>query len=294
MLPPDDTGSHRSLGLLCVHAHPDDEAIATGGVLARYAAEGIRTAVVTCTGGELGEIVGEGMDPDEIRPRLAQLRLEELARSLEILGAGPPRLLGYRDSGMLGTDGNADQSSFWAAPFDEAVGRLVREIRDFRPDVLVTYDAFGNYGHPDHVQAHRVGLCAAEAAAVDALYPDAGPGWHVRKVYCTTYPRSLVMAFAQALADRGLPSPFGDEDPAEVRLGVDDDQITTVVDVREWITQKWGALRAHASQVGPESYFLNVPEDMRELAFGREFFVRQRSAVAVPSTQEDDLFAGLR
>ena len=283
-----------SLALMCVHAHPDDEVIMTGGVLARAADEGIRTAVVTATGGELGEIVGEGMDPDEIRPRLAEVRRDELAASLSILGAGEPRSLGYRDSGMMGTEGNEEPGSFWRAPFDEAVGRLVAEIRTFRPDVLVTYDAFGGYGHPDHIQTHRVALVAAEACAVGPLYPDTGDPWTVGKLYLGTIPRSFV-AFANAELPRyGLASPFGEEtDPDRLQIGTPDDEITTFVDVLPWLERKWAALRAHTSQIGPGSFFLDMPQELRESAFGRECFVRQRSRAGVPDA-EDDLFAGLR
>lgn len=283
-----------TLGLMCVHAHPDDEAIATGGVLARAADEGLRTAVVTATGGELGEVVGEGMDPDEVRPRLADVRREELTAALDVLGAGPPRFLGYRDSGMIGTDGNDDPQSFWRAPFDDAVGRLVAEIRGFRPSVLVTYDAFGLYGHPDHVQTHRVGLVAAEACAAAALYPDAGPPWRVPKVYLSTVPRSFVATANAELPRLGLPSPFGEEtDPARLVIGTPDEEVTTVVDVYAWLERKWAALRAHASQIGPDSFFLSMPEELRAEAFGTECFVRQRSSVPTPA-EEDDLFTGLR
>lgn len=283
-----------TLGLLCVHAHPDDEAIATGGVLLRAADEGLRTAVVTCTGGELGEIVGEGMDPEVVRPRLAEVRRAELAQALDILRAGDPRFLGYRDSGMLGTAGNAEPGSFWRAPFDEAVGRLVAEIRAFRPDVVVTYDAFGNYGHPDHVQTHRVALVAAEACAVGALYPEAGEPWRVAKLYLSTLPRSLVAQVNVELPRFGAPSPFGEEtDPDKLTFGTPDEDVTTVVDVVPQLERKWAALRAHVSQLGPDSFFLGMPSELRELTFGREWFVRQRSRVAVP-LPEDDLFAGLR
>lgn len=282
------------LALMCVHAHPDDETISNGGVLARAAGEGMRTAVVTATGGERGEIVGAGMDPDEVRPRLAQVRRDELAAALAILGAGAPRFLGYRDSGMLGTEGNDDPGSFWRAPFDEAVGRLVTEIRDFRPDVLVTYDAFGGYGHPDHVQAHRVSLVAAEACAVGGLFPDAGDAWRIPKLYLGTLPRSFVALANTELPRYGLPSPFGDEtDPAKLTVGTPDDQVTTSVDVHPWLDRKRRALLAHASQIGPDSFFMNMPPELFEGAFGREWFVRQRSAVDVPPV-EDDLFAGLR
>lgn len=283
-----------TLGLLCVHAHPDDETIMTGGVLARAAAEGLRTAVVTCTGGELGEIVGEDMDPAEVAPRLAEVRREELTQALGILGAGAPRFLGYRDSGMWGTEGNDDPASFWRAPFDEAVGRLVAELRTFRPDVLVTYDAFGVYGHPDHIQAHRVASAAAEAAPLATLYPEAGPPWTVRKVYQATVPRSQIVRANALLLANGLPSPFGTvTDPDEIPIGVPDAHVTAAVDVRPWLDAKWRALRAHHSQLGPESFFLNVPEALREEAFGTEWFALQRGRVPTV-LPEDDLFAGLR
>jgi N-acetyl-1-D-myo-inositol-2-amino-2-deoxy-alpha-D-glucopyranoside deacetylase len=277
-------------GLLCVHAHPDDEAISTGGVLLRAADRGFDTAVVTCTAGERGEIAGEGLDPEEVRPRLGEVRRAELAAALAVLGAGEPRLLGYRDSGMLGDKGNADPRSFWQADFDEAVGRLVAQIRALRPAVLVTYDAFGLYGHPDHVQAHRVALVAAEAAAVPALHPAAGDPWRVTKVYQATVPRSFTRALHAALMARGLPSPFAPE--GGIPVGSPDDLVTTVVDVRAVVERKLAALHAHRSQLGPDSLFLNVPDDLVEAAFGTEWFVRQRSDVAVPHT-EDDLMTGL-
>lgn len=282
------------LGLLCVHAHPDDESISTGGVLARYADEGIRTAVVTCTGGERGEIVGPGMDPDAIRSRLGQVREEELSRALEILAAGSPRLLGYVDSGMMGAEDNDDEASFWRAPFDDAVGRMVTQIRALRPDVVVTYDAFGGYGHPDHIQSHRVACVAVEAASVAALYPGAGPAWRVRKVYFAAIPKRVIVRFNVELARRGLPSPFGVIDRVEdLPFGTADERITTVIDVRAWQARKVAAIRAHVSQCGPNSFFLNFPDELLGEAFGQEWFIRHRSDVDVPGG-EDDLFAGLR
>lgn len=281
-----------NLGLLCVHAHPDDETISTGGVLLRAAAEGRRTAVVTCTGGELGEIVGEHMDPVTVRPRLGEVRRGELTDALAILGAGEPRLLGYRDSGMVGTAGNADPRAFWRADVDVAVGRVVAEIRAFRPDVLVTYDAFGIYGHPDHVQAHRVALLASEACSVEALYPEAGPVWRIAKVYLATVPRSFVVMAHRELAARGLASPFGPGAAEPGPFGSPDEVVTTIVDVSAHVERKLAALQAHASQIGPSSFFLNMPADLTGLAFGAEWFIRQRSLVAAPA-DEGDLFAGL-
>lgn len=282
------------LGLMCVHAHPDDESISTGGVLAKAAAEGLRTAVVTCTGGELGEVVGAGMDPDEVFPRLGEVRYEELTEALKILGAGEPRLLGYRDSGMVGTAGNDDPRSFWQARFDEAVGRMVAQIREFRPSVLVVYDGFGGYGHPDHVQAHRVGLIGVEAAGYPLLYPEAGPGWRVPKIYVVSLPKSRVMAFNERMAAAGLASPFPAAERVEdIPVGTPDEVFTTVVDVRPWLDTKMRALRAHYSQLAPESFFLNLPPEMEAEAFGAEHFVRLRTDVPAPE-REQDLFAGLR
>ena len=280
------------LGLLCVHAHPDDEVIGTGGTLLRYAEEGIRTAVVTCTGGERGEI--HNMDEAETRPRLAAVRRVELERSLELLGAGAPRLLGYVDSGMMGEEGNDDPASFWRAPLDDAIGRLVMHIREFRPHVMVTYDAFGGYGHPDHLQTHRVAVLAAEACAVDALYRKAGPGWRVPKVYLSSFPKSAIFRFAQTMVAMGLESPFGEFERVEdVPMGAADDELGARIDVRPYVEQKRAALKAHASQIAADSFFLTIPPESFAEAFGNEWFLRHRSDVRATGV-EDDLFAGLR
>lgn len=282
------------LGLMCVHAHPDDECIGTGGVLLRAHEEGLRTAVVTCTGGERGEVVGPGMDPEEVFPRLGEVRRKELTTALALLGAGEPRWLGYVDSGMMGEPGNDDPTSFWQAPFDEAVGRLVAHIRSFRPDVLVTYDAFGGYGHPDHIQTHRVAMVAAEASAVAALYPDTGPDWRVRKVYASMMPVSAMLRVNALLGAAGLDSPFGEAERAEdLPFGTPDELVTATIDVRPWLARKTEALRAHHSQLSEDSFFLNFPADVAGEAFGTEWFVRLRCLVPA-GDQEDDLFAGLR
>lgn len=282
----------RQLGLMCVHAHPDDECIVTGGTLLRAAKEDIRTAVVTCTGGERGEI--HNMDEPSNRPHLQQIRTEELTKALAILEAGAPRFLGYVDSGMMGTEGNDDPASFWRAPLDEAVGRLVRQIREFQPDVLVTYDAFGGYGHPDHIQTHRVAMLAAEACNVAPLYPEAGPAWRVRKVYLSSFPKSAIFAAAKEYAARGLPSPFGAFERVEdIPMGVPDEELGAVIDVSEFLDRKMEALHQHVSQLDPSSFFLNTPPEFGEKIFGTEWFVRQRSDVAGGGI-EDDLFAGLR
>ena len=281
-----------TLGLMCVHAHPDDETIGTGGILLRYAEEGMRTAVVTCTGGERGEV--HNMDVEATRPRLAEVRRAELEAALDVLKVDRPRLLGYVDSGMMGTDGNNDPAAFWRAPLDEAIGRLVAEIREFRPAVFTTYDAFGGYGHPDHLQTHRVGLLAAEACAVPALYPEAGPAWRIPKVYLSALPKSAIMRANEVLLSQGLPSPFPTADRAEdIPMGIPDEELGAILDVRLFLDGKLEALHKHRSQMDPSSFFLNLPAELNEDAFGSEWFVRHRSDVEV-SGVEDDLFTGLR
>ena len=281
-------------GLLAIHAHPDDEVITTGGVLRHSVVRGFRVKVVTCTDGSRGEVVGEGMDPAEVFPRLAEVRRGEIANALGALGVTEHELLGYADSGMMGTEGNEDPASFWQADLHEAIGRVVAIIRSFKPSVFVTYDPFGGYGHPDHIQTHRVGLLAVEAASMAALYPEAGPAWRTPKAYYTAIPKSGIVKMNQMFLDRGLPSPFGEEiDPAEIPMGTDDDLITSLVDVSEHIEDKQAALKAHHSQISPESFFLNIPDDLIPTLYGTESFVRVRSDVRVDDELETDLFSGL-
>lgn len=266
--------------LMAVHAHPDDEAIATGGLLARAAAAGWDVTVVTCTGGERGEVVadqlgGPNTDPADVAARLPQIRRDELAASLATLGANPPVWLGYRDSGMRGDPANDDPASFWRAPFDEAVGRLVAELRARRPALVVTYDAFGLYGHPDHVQAHRVTLCAVEAAAQPLLHPEAGPACPAPGVALATIARSGLAATNAALAQHGVASPFGTEtDPQRLSMGTPDAEVDFAVDVTEHLETKRAALACHRTQVAADSLFLNVPAELARTVLGTEWFVR--------------------
>ena len=160
-----------ALTLMVVHAHPDDESISTGGVLARYADEGLRTVLVTCTGGEVGEIADPGLATPET---LVEVRRRELEQACEILRVGKLHLLGYRDSGMMGTLDNAHPASFHQASLDEATARLVALVRREQPQVLVTYDKNGFYGHPDHIKAHQITAAAYEAAGDPARWPEAG------------------------------------------------------------------------------------------------------------------------
>ena len=203
------------LTLMAVHAHPDDECFGTGGVLIKYASEGVRTVLVTATKGEEGEIHDPDLTEEEARPRLAEIREEELRRAAALLKIGVVEYLGYRDSGMMGTPANEHPESFNKADLDEATGRLVRLIRKYRPQVLVTYNEDGGYGHPDHLQCHRVTVRAFDAAGDPAQYPDAGPAWRPLKLYATAWSRERWQALRAAMAERGIEWPFGRDQDEE-------------------------------------------------------------------------------
>src|SRR5690242_1809499 len=173
------------LTLMAVHAHPDDEATSGGASLVRYQAEGVRTILVTCTDGAEGEIHDPDLDPEEAKPRLPQIRAEELARAVKVMNISEAINLGYRDSGMVGTPANEDPNSFHQADMREAVGRLVKLVRQYRPQVMFTYNSFGGYGHPDHIKAHKIAIAAFDYAANIRRYPEAefGPAWQPLKLY---------------------------------------------------------------------------------------------------------------
>ena len=279
------------LTLMTVHAHPDDEAIGTGGILARYSDEGLQTVLVTCTGGEVGEIA----DPTLAAPEnLAEVRKRELLAACEILGVGRLHLLGYRDSGMAGTPDNDHPYSFNKANLDEATGKLVALVRRERPQVLVTYDENGFYGHPDHINANRITVAAFGAAADAARYPEAGPPWQPLKLYYTAIPRSGIATFGKLMREAGIEPPF-EEAPEGVEppFGTPDELVTTYVDVSAQLERKRRALLAHATQMGPETFFMKIPEPIFNVIFGLETFQLVKSLVPVPE-QEDDLLAGLR
>jgi LmbE family N-acetylglucosaminyl deacetylase len=274
----------RPLTLMTVHAHPDDEATGTGGVLARYAAEGVRTVLVTCTDGACGDGPGgvkpgqPGHDPAAV----VAMRMAELRASCDVLMIDHLELLGYGDSGMMGWSTNDAPGSFWTTPVDAAAARLAELIRQHRPDVVVTYDENGFYGHPDHIQAHRITMAAL--AAVD------GPA----KVYWTTSPRSKMAEFGQIMRELGAdwdePDAAGGEPGPEI--GLPDEEITTWVDTTAFGGQKFDALAAHASQ-SENIFFLRMGKERFGELMGVETFVRVGDTTGAP-IPEDDLFAGLR
>src|SRR5215510_5539159 len=210
------------LTLMAVHAHPDDEAISTGGVLARYADEGLRTVLVTCTGGEVGEISDSTLATIET---LAEVRRKELERACEILRVGRLQLLGYRDSGMMGTLDNAHPSSFYQASLEEATARLVTLVRRERPQVLVTYDERGFYGHPDHIRANQITVAAFDAAGDPARWPEAGTPWKPAKLYYTAVARSALRTFSRLMRDAGIDPPFEDGETDDPGIGTADELI---------------------------------------------------------------------
>ncbi len=276
-------------GLLSFHAHPDDEVIQTGGVLAQAASDGRPTMVLTATDGAEGEIHNYD-DPETIRPRLAEVRANEIAEAMSILGVGEHHFLGYRDSGMMGEDSNLHPDCFWQADFDDAVGRVIAHIRRFRPDVMTIYDPYGGYGHPDHIQVHRVGLAAVWASPDQGRYP-LGEGeepWIVPRVYWSSWPRSRRRRFAEVRLAAGEITQ--EQFDVQSVAGTPDELLITV-DTSRWIDVKLKALRAHRSQIPEDWFMLRVDEDMREEAIGRESFYRVHGLDTV--ADDGDLFAGL-
>ncbi len=283
----EDPGSHtlpvmpeRPLTLMAVHAHPDDEAIGTGGILARYAAEGVRTVLVTCTNGELGDAPGalKPDDPGHDESVVVPLRRRELEASCEILGVSHLELLGYHDSGMEGWPQNEAPGSFWRTPVEEPARRLADLMRKYEPQVVVTYDENGFYGHPDHIQANRV----THAALAECGIPS--------KLYYTAVARSALRGFRDVLAQAGV------EGPAEVEenpdFGTPDELITTTIDCSAVAGRKYASLGAHASQ-SDNIFFLQMGLELFTTIMGSESFVRAVDSTNAP-VPEDDLFAGLR
>lgn len=279
------------LSFLAVHAHPDDESITMGGTLARYASEGIRTTLVTATRGEVGEILDRDLDPKEAAPRLARIREAELRAASAILGVNELVFLGYEDSGMMGEPRNNAPGTFWQADQLEAVGRLIAVIRRVKPQVIATYNEIGGYGHPDHINAHRVTVLAFHHAQDMKLFP-AGEPHRPSKLYYSAFPKSQLRAIAEAMKRAGMEDRFPRDD-GEAPFAVDDDRVTTQVDVSEQLERKLNAMLAHRTQIPPDSWFMKLRDVLGPRAWSREAYERVRSRVDAP-TPEDDLFAGLR
>jgi LmbE family N-acetylglucosaminyl deacetylase len=263
--------------LVCFHAHPDDEAIATGGVMAKAAAEGHRVVLVTATRGEKGEVPDGFLRPGE---ELWERRVEELATAGEILGVARQVFLGYVDSGMMGTPDNEAPECFWQADVEEAAARLAAVLTEERADALTVYDDHGNYGHPDHIQVHRVGVRASELAGT-------------ARVFEATVNRDYLRAqLAEGAASGDIPPEQLEEmlERGLTEMGSPAEIINTEVDVKPWLDAKRQALFAHASQVSETSWFATMSEDAFERGFGQEWFILRDRPAGWTGT---DLLGGL-
>jgi N-acetyl-1-D-myo-inositol-2-amino-2-deoxy-alpha-D-glucopyranoside deacetylase len=285
--------------LLLVHAHPDDETIGTGATMAKYAAAGAHVTLVTCTLGEEGEILVPALEhlASNRDGGLGEHRIGERAKAMAVLGVTDYRWLGgegrWRDSGMMGESTNDNPDCFWQADLDEAIGELVKVIREVKPHVVVGYDENGGYGHPDHIQAHRVAVGAFEAAGDAARYPDGGEPWAPSKYYEAVVPTSLLRKAFEALKELGEEAPFGATSADEMNFGVDDEYVTAAVDAREFLDTKLEALRAYPTQVAVDGSFFALSNDVGQGAFGIEHFHLSRGESGTTDAREDDLFAGV-
>lgn len=296
------SGVSPSRCLLTVHAHPDDEASKGAGTVARYHADGVRTVLVCCTGGEEGEILNPALDRPEVRADLAAVRRDELDRSAEVIGYDEVELLGYRDSGMAGSAANANPDCFAAAPLEEATGRLVAVIRRTRPQVMVIYgDDQSGYPHPDHLRVHEVGIAAFRAAGDPAQFVTAGPAFQPAKLYYTVHSAARFRAVHDKFVQLGLESPF-DEEWRKRWDTMPDEVPTTVVDIADHADVRRRALLAHATQVDPESrfWFGLPPEVMATIQPHDDYRLALRgapdgsvTAVRWDGVVETDLFAGV-
>ena len=306
--------------LMTVHAHPDDETIGTGGTMAQAVKAGHRVVLVTCTRGEMGEIVVPDMDTPDNHRRLGEIRAGELERAMDRLGVTEWENLGYHDSDMMGRPGNVDPRCFWQADLDEAAGRLVWLIRRYQPDVVTTYNDFGGYGHPDHIRTHDVAVRAFDRAGDPAWYPSqlapehggTGPAldagglapWTPSKLYEQAIPSSVRMAMREAMEAQGKPSfwaPPDDATPEQLaefeaqmaRMLVPDEAITTWIDIAgEPVDQKWAAIQEHVTQIAMDSTFMTFGQDGWREHWSKEAYIVRESSVPI-ERPESDLFAGL-
>ena len=280
------------LCILTVHAHPDDEASKGAGTIAKYHAAGVHTVLVTCTGGEEGDILNPIMDTPEVREDIAGVRRRELDRAAEIIGYTEVVLLGYRDSGMPGSKANSDPRAFAAHPLGETVERLVAEIRRVRPQVVITYsDDQERYPHPDHFRVHEISVAAFDASGDARAFPAAGEPYQPLKMYYSVWSRARIVATHAKFLELGMESPF---DESWLERPGDDDKITTSIDLTGFEDVRRLALLAHATQVDPTSkYWFGLPPEIMRTIHPQADYILARSLVAA-DLPEDDLFAGVR
>jgi N-acetyl-1-D-myo-inositol-2-amino-2-deoxy-alpha-D-glucopyranoside deacetylase len=277
--------------VLLVHAHPDDETINNGATMAMYAALGAQVTLVTCTRGEEGEVLVEehAHKAAHLDDLLGDHRVIELADAMKALGINDHRFLGaphkkYRDSGMMGTEPNERSDCFWNADFAEATSHLVSVIDEVKPHVLITYDEFGGYGHPDHIQAHRVAMAAADESK-----------WKIQKIYWNVMPRSVIQEGIDAM--KAIGSDFmGVENADDLPFAKDDSFVTAHIDGNEFVEEKMAAMRAHATQIAVDGPFFALSNNLGLQVWGNEYYTLVRGEKSAPFDQqgrEVDLFAGV-
>jgi mycothiol S-conjugate amidase len=277
--------------ILSIHAHPDDEASKGASTIAKYKAEGVRAVLVTCTGGEEGDILNPVMDRPEVRADLAAVRLRELEAASALIGYDEVILLGYRDSGMPDSQANAHPEAFANAELDEAVARLVEIIRRERPQVILTYgDDQQGYPHPDHLRVHDISIPAFELAGDSSFRPELGDPFTPLKMYYSVWARARIEATHSKFLELGLESPFSEDwftRPSQ------DDRVTTSIDIEPWFDVRLEALLAHATQVDPDSAFwFGLPREIARSVHPFEDYILAFSRVAT-EVPETDLFAGI-
>lgn len=294
--------------LLLVHAHPDDETISTGATMAKYAAEGAHVALVTCTLGEEGEVLVPALAhlASDREDALGQQRIIERKQAMAELGVSDYRFLGgagrFRDTGMAWGDGGqavppaeVRHDTFWAADLREASDELIAVIREVRPQVLVTYDEMGGYGHPDHIQAHRVATYGSALAAAPSYRPDLGAAWDVPKIYWSAMPRSAIEAGIVAMREIGSDF-FGVDSADDMPFAVPDEFLTARIDGMAWVEQKMAAMRAYVTQIALDGPFFQLPDQLGPQVWGVEYYVLVKGSpgpIDPGSGLESDLFAGL-
>jgi LmbE family N-acetylglucosaminyl deacetylase len=313
----------KEITIMAVHAHPDDEVVFTGGTLLLYHGRGAKTVLVTATGGEEGEIHDPDLDPEAARPNLREIRLGELSRGIELLEIDHLELLGYRDSGMAGTEANAHPDNFHNADLEEVTRKLVMLVRRYKPQIMITYDENGAYGHPDHIKCNLATHAAFDKAGDPAYAPELGEPWTPLKLYYTHWNDEGFEKARAVFAERGIKWPFDEEqqqadaDPEhqsieeavaehvqeveEAKDALKEEEkppayvpppTTTRIDVSRFASQKMESARSHRTQFDPNGFFMTIPEDVVPMIFGEEHYSLVQSRVSAPD-QEDDMLAGL-
>lgn len=285
-------GMAEPLCILSIHAHPDDESSKGAGTIAKYHAEGVRTVLLCCTGGEEGDILNPAMDRDDVRANLAEVRRAELDRAAAIIGYDEVVLLGYRDSGMPDSDANSHPECFAGAPLDEAADRVAAIIRRTRPQVVLTYgDEQGGYPHPDHLRVHDVTQPAIDRAADPSWSPQIGEPWQVAKVYYSVWSKRRIELTHAKFLELELESPFSQE---WLDRPWQDHRISTMIDIEGFAEVRLDALLAHATQIDPASpFWFGLPREVAAAIHPYDDYILATSMVEV-ATPESDLFAGLR